>query len=127
MKVVFLKNNNFKKYDINRLEGYLFKPRNRKIKSLIIIKEDFIKYILIKKIKREIMKVKKTIKLIISSNVTIFDDCIMMEKEVIRISKKLEERYRTYFDEFQYFDFVKELYLLYSVISYKKKVLNVEE
>lgn len=127
MKVVFLKNNNFKKYDINKLDGYHFKPRNKSIKSLIIIKEDFIKYILIKKIKREIMKVKKTIKLIINSNVTIIDDCIMMENEIIRISKKLEERYRTYFDEFQYFDFVKELYLLYSVISYKKKVLNVEE
>lgn len=127
MKVVFLKNNNFKKYDINKLDGYHFKPRNKSIKSLIIIKEDFIKYILIKKIKREIMKVKKTIKLIINSNVTIIDDCIMMENEIIRISKKLEERYRTYFDEFQYFDFVKGLYLLYSVISYKKKVLNVEE
>lgn len=124
MKVVFLRKNNFIKYKIYNLNGYIFNPRNKKINYLNIVDEDLIKYILSKKIQREISKVKRAIKLMIKSNVTISNDCDIMLDELIKISKKLEKKYRIYFNEFEYFENVKELYVLSSVINLKKKIIR---
>lgn len=124
MKVVFIKNNNFYNYKLTNSEGYLFKPRNKNIHSLIIINSDMIKYILSKKITKEINKAKRAISLIINSDVTIVSDCEMMSNEIIRISNKLEKKYRKYFDQFEYFDLVKDLYFLNNEINLKKKLLS---
>lgn len=124
MKVVFIKNNNFYNYKLINSEGYLFKPRNKNIHSLIIINSDMIKYILGKKITKEINKAKRAISLIINSDVTIISDCEMMSNEIIRISNKLEKKYRKYFDQFEYFDLVKDLYFLNNEINLKKKLLS---
>ena len=62
MKVVFLKKNNFVMYSFENLNGYLFKPRNKNIKTLCVVNEKIIKDILSKKIKKEILKTNKTIK-----------------------------------------------------------------
>ena len=124
MKVVFLKNNEFLKYCISTLDGYVFNPRNKGIDYLNIVNNDLIEIILSKKIKRDINKVKKTIKLIISCDVTIESDCDMMIKEVIKLTKKLENNYMKYFNEFEYFYNVKELYMLNNLLEYKKKIVN---
>lgn len=127
MKVVFLKKNDFKEYKLYNLNGYLFYPRTRNIKSLNIVDTNFINCILSRKVNREIIKAKRAIKLIVNSNVTILSDCDMMLNELRKISKKLEKKYRRYFDKFQYFDRVKDLYILNNIINYKKKVLVNEE
>lgn len=124
MKVVFIKNNNFFDYKLLSVDGYLFKPRNKNIHSLIIVNSDMIKYILSKKIIKEINKAKKAISLIINSDVTLVSDCDMMSNEVIRISNKLENKYRQYFDKFEYFDLVKDLYILNTQINLKKKLIE---
>ena len=124
MKVVFIKNNNFFDYKLLNVDGYLFKPRNKNIYSLIIVNGDMIKYILSKKILKEINKAKKAISLIINSDVTLVSDCDMMSNEVIRISNKLENKYRQYFDKFEYFDLVKDLYILNTEINLKKKLIE---
>lgn len=123
MKVVFLKNNKFIEFSLYGLDGYKFNPRNKDISLLNIVDEDIIKFVLSKKIKREIDKTKRTIKLIVNSNVTILSDCEMMESELYKITKKLDYKYRKYFNEFEYFERVKELYVLYHLIKYKKKIL----
>mgnify|MGYP003442146190 CR=1 FL=1 len=69
MKVVFLKKNNFLEYNISGLQGYTFNPRGKNIDYLNVVDEDFIKYILSKKIKREINKVRRAIDLMIKSDV----------------------------------------------------------
>lgn len=124
MKVEFIKNNNFSNYKLYNINGYLFKPRNKKILSLKVVNKDMIKFILSKKINKEINRTKKAVNLIIDSNVSLISDCDMMSKEIIRISKKLEKNYRNYFNEFEYFDLVKDLYFLNSEISLKKKLLE---
>ena len=124
MKVVFLKNNKFSDYKLLNIDGYLFKPRNKNIHSLIIVNGDMIKYILSKKITKEINKAKKAISLIINSDVTLISDCDMMIKEIIRISNKLETKYRKYFDKFEYFELVKDLYILNTEVNLKKKLLE---
>lgn len=124
MKVVFIKNNNFFDYKLLNVDGYLFKPRNKNIHSLIIVNGDMIKYILSKKILKEINKAKKAISLIINSDVTLVSDCDMMSNEIIRISNKLENKYRQYFDKFEYFDLVKDLYILNTQINLKKKLIE---
>lgn len=124
MKVVFIKNNSFSNYKLYTLDGYLFKPRNKNIHSLKIVNNDMIKCILIKKIKKEINRTKKAINLIINSDVSLSSDCDMMSKEIIRISKKLENNYRKYFSEFEYFELVKDLYFLNSEISLKRSLLE---
>ena len=124
MKVVFIKNNNFSNYKLYNIEGYLFKPRNKNIHSLNIVNKDMIKCILTKKINKEINRTKKAVKLIINSDVSLISDCDMMSEEVIRISKKLENNYRKYFNEFEYFDLVKDLYFLNSEISLKRNLIE---
>lgn len=124
MKVVFIKNNNFVNYKLFNINGYLFKPRNKNIRSLVIINNDMIKNILSKKISKEINKAKKAISLIINSDITLLNDCDMMIKEVVRISNKLENKYRKYFNQFEYFELVKDLYILNAEINLKKKLLE---
>lgn len=124
MKVVFIKNNNFSNYKLYNIEGYLFKPRNKNIHSLNIVNKDMIKCILTKKINKEINRTKKAVKLIINSDVSLISDCDMMSEEVIRISKKLENNYRKFFNEFEYFDLVKDLYFLNSEISLKRNLIE---
>lgn len=124
MKVVFIKSNNLSNYKLYNIEGYLFKPRNKNIHSLKIVNNDMIKCILSKKIMKEITRTKKAVNLIINSNVTLVSDCDMMSQEIIRISKKLENNYRNYFSEFEYFDLVKDLYFLNSEISLKRNLIE---
>ena len=111
-------------YKLYNIEGYLFKPRNKNIHSLKIVDKDMIKCILSKKIMKEITRTKKAVNLIINSNVTLVSDCDMMSQEIIRISKKLENNYRNYFSEFEYFDLVKDLYFLNSEISLKRNLIE---
>lgn len=125
MKVVFLKKNNYINYNKSNLNGYKFNPRNRNINSLIIIKEDFINFILSKKIERDINKLKKTVNLIVCSDLAIEDDCNMMLDEVFKVTLKLDNKYKIYFDAFKYFEYVKDLYFLNNVINYKKRVINL--
>ena len=131
MKVVFLKKNKFIIYNKSSLNGYVFKPRNKNMKSLLIINMEFVSLILSKKIEREILKLKRTINLIVNSNASIIADYDMMLNEVYRITKKFEDKYRLYFDEFEYFEIVKKLYVLYNILKYKKNVtlggLNEED
>lgn len=125
MKKVVVKKNNFIEYEITNLNGYVFNPRNKSISKLNIINQDFIEYILSKKIKRDINKVKRGIKLMIKSDVTIESDCDIMIDELVKITKKLDNKYRNYFNEFEYFERVKDLYVLNQIIKYKKKIVNV--
>ena len=124
MKVVFIKSNNLSNYKLYNIEGYLFNPRNKNIHSLKIVDKDMIKCILSKKIMKEITRTKKAVNLIINSNVTLVSDCDMMSQEIIRISKKLENNYRKYFSEFEYFELVKDLYFLNSEISLKRNLIE---
>ena len=124
MKVVFIKSNNLSNYKLYNIDGYLFKPRNKNIHSLKIVNNDMIKCILSKKIMKEITRTKKAVNLIINSNVTLVSDCDMMSQEIIRISKKLENNYRKYFSEFEYFELVKDLYFLNSEISLKRNLIE---
>ena len=124
MKVEFIKNNNFSNYKLYNIDGFLFKPRNKNIHSLIIVNKHMINCILSKKIKKEILRTKKAVKLIINSDVSLISDCDMMSKEIIRISKKLENNYRKYFSEFEYFDLVKDLYFLNSEINLKRNLIE---
>ena len=124
MKVVFLKKNNFVLYSFKNLNGYLFKPRNKNIKTLCVVNEKIIKDILSKKIKKEILRTNKTIKMMLRSDITVVSDCDMMIKELLKIAIKLEKKYKDYFSEFEYFNLVKELYQLDMSINLKKKILE---
>ena len=121
MKVVFKKNNKFVDYKIDDIEGYKFKPR-KKINNLIIINREMINMILLKKIKKDINKVSITVKLMLDSNVTIVGDCNMMINEINRILKNIENKYRIYLDEFDYFELMKSLYSLNMELNLKKKL-----
>ena len=118
MKVVFKKNNKFVDYKIDDIEGYKFKPR-KKINNLIIINREMINMILLKKIKKDINKVSITVKLMLDSNVTIVGDCNMMINEINRILKNIENKYRIYLDEFDYFELMKSLYSLNMELNLK--------
>lgn len=123
MKVVFRKNNKFVDYKIDDIEGYKFKPR-KKINNLIIINREMINMILLKKIKKDINKVSITVKLMLDSNVTIVGDCNMMINEINRILKNIENKYRIYLDEFDYFELIKSLYGLNMELNLKKKLIE---
>lgn len=123
MKVVFKKNNKFVDYKIDDIEGYKFKPR-KKIKNLIIINREMINMILLKKIKKDINKVSITVKLMLDSNFTIVGDCNMMINEINRILKNIENKYRIYLDEFDYFELIKSLYGLNMELNLKKKLIE---
>lgn len=124
MKVVFIKNNEFVSFKSFGFDGYVFKPRNRNINSLIVVNNDLIKSILSRKISNEVRNIKKIVSMMIDSDITIVDDCDMMIREIVKVSKKLENKYRIYFSEFEYFELVKDLYSLNMEILLKKKLLE---
>lgn len=124
MKVVFVKNNEYIEYENFVIDGYKFNPRRKNIDSLIIVNNDMIKYILNKKLSRDIKRIDKTIKLIINSNVTLIDDCNMMEDELIRIIGLIIDKYLKYFDEFEFFEYIKSIYVLNMAIDLKKKMID---
>ena len=80
--------------------------------------------ILLKKIKKDINKVSITVKLMLDSNVTIVGDCNMMINEINRILKNIENKYRIYLDEFDYFELIKSLYSLNMELNLKKKLIE---
>ena len=80
--------------------------------------------ILLKKIKKDINKVSITVKLMLDSNVTIVGDCNMMINEINRILKNIENKYRIYLDEFDYFELIKSLYGLNMELNLKKKLIE---
>ena len=124
MKVVFVKNNNFIKcYKLN-IDGYKFIPRKKKIKSLLIVDKEFIKCILKKKIEKDINKIEKTIKLMINSDYTIYSDCYLMQSELKRIINLIDVKYITYFNEFEFFKYIKKIYILNMVLNLKKNMIN---
>ena len=119
-------NNAFKTYEISELNGYEFKPRNKYINTLTIIDNNYIKKILTKKIKRDIKRATKTIKLMLKSNVTEISDCNIMLDELNRVAKNIEFKYMKYFNELEYFELVKTLYFLNMEITAKKKLLEAK-
>ena len=124
MKVLYIKKNKFKKYKKNTLEGFKFKPRNKSINSLTIIKEELIKEILTKKITKDIKKATKAIRLMLKSNITEVSDCNIMIDELKRIASNLEKKYMKYFTEFEYFDLIKDIYYLNMEILTKKIIIE---
>ena len=124
MKVVFIKNNKFINYNNFNIEGYKFIPRRKNINSLYIINKDIINYILNKKLNKEIKKIEKTIKLMINTNVTLVSDCDLMINELKRIINLITTKYINYFDEFEFFEYIKRIYVLNKVIDLKKKIIN---
>lgn len=126
MNVVIDKNNEHLMYKINKIDGYKFRPR-KKIKNLIIVDKEFINKILTKKIKKDINRTIKTVKLMLDSNVTIINDCNIMIEEINRLLNNIENRYRKYFDEFDYFELIKELYILNMELDLKKKLIEANK
>lgn len=124
MKVVYIKKNKFKKYKTKTLEGFKFKPRNKNINSLIIIKDELIKEILTKKITKDIKKATKAIRLMLKSNITEVSDCNIMIDELKRIASNLEKKYMKYFTEFEYFELIKDIYYLNMEILTKKIIIE---
>lgn len=126
MNVVIDKNNEHLMYKINKIDGYKFRPR-KKIKNLIIVDKEFINKILTKKIKKDINRTIKTVKLMLDSNVTIINDCNIMIEEINRLLNNIENKYRKYFDEFDYFELIKELYILNMELDLKKKLIEANK
>ena len=124
MKVVYIKKNKFKKYKKNTLEGFKFKPRNKSINSLTIIKEELIKEKLTKKLTKDIKKATKAIRLMLKSNIIEVSDCNIMIDELKRIASNLEKKYMKYFTEFEYFDLIKDIYYLNMEILTKKIIIE---
>ena len=79
---------------------------------------------LLKKINKEVLNCEKAVNLIIKSNVAIESDCDIMVEEMIRIIHKLDN-YLLYFSEFEFFDIIKKIYLLYQVVILKKRLICV--
>ena len=123
MNVVLNKKNKYLSYKLNKIDGYMFKPK-RKINNLVIVDKKYINIILTKKILKDINKTIKTIKLMLNSDVTIVDDCDMMLKEIKRIIFNIENKYKKYFDEFDYFELIKELYVMNMELNLKKKLID---
>lgn len=126
MNIVIDKNNEHLMYKINKIDGYKFRPR-KKIKNLIIVDKEFINKILTKKIKKDINRTIKTVKLMLDSNVTIINDCNIMIEEINRLLNNIENKYRKYFDEFDYFELIKELYILNMELDLKKKLIEANK
>lgn len=123
MNVVFKKNNKFVFYKVNDIKGYKFRPRKR-INNLVIVDNNMINKILLKKINKDINNVILTVKLMLNSNVTIVGDCNMMIVEINRILNNIEFKYKKYLDEFDYFDLIKKLYSLNMSLNLKKKLIE---
>jgi len=127
MKVVFIENNNFNEYKIEKTEGYKFKPKRKNINTLIIQNNNLIKNILTKRIKKDIKNIENAINLMIKSNATESSDCILMINEIKRIIKNINNKYLNYFSEFEYFDYIKKIYILNNVINLKRMLIDSEE
>ena len=123
MKVVLQNNNNFINYNISNIDGYIFKPR-KYINNLVIVNEELLKLILIIKINKKISNISKIIELIVNSSATIISDCEMMENEISILLKIIENKYKIYLDEFDYFDIIKTIYELNMRIDLKKRMIN---
>ena len=123
MNVLFKKNNKFVFYKVNDIKGYKFRPRKR-INNLVIVDNNMINKILLKKITKDINNVILTVKLMLNSNVTIVGDCNMMIVEINRILNNIEFKYKKYLDEFDYFDLIKKLYSLNMSLNLKKKLIE---
>lgn len=127
MKVVFIENNDFNEYKIEKTEGYKFKPKRKNINTLIIQNNNLIKNILTKRIKKDIKNIENAINLMIKSNATESSDCILMINEIKRIIKNINNKYLNYFSEFEYFDYIKKIYILNNVINLKRMLIDSEE
>lgn len=127
MKVVVIKNNCFDKYKLDNSIGYKFKPRRKNINSLTIKNNKLTKNILTIRLNKDIDNIEKTIKLMIKSNITETSDCILMYNEIKRIIKNINNKYLIYFNEFEYFEYIKKIYVLNQVINLKKILLDREE
>ncbi len=125
MKVVYIKKTNYKNYKLNNINGYSFKPKNKHIKNLIIVNTNLLKKILTIKLKKDIKNVDHIINLMIQSNVTDINDCNLMLNEINRVTKNLENNYKIYFTEFEYFNYLKEIYKLNMEITTKKKLIEM--
>ena len=123
MKVVILKNKNLE-YMYNQISGYKFKPKNKNINSLVVVNNDILEFVLIKKLNKDIKNINKAVKLIIKCDVTIEKDCDIMLEEIFNLTKRLENNYRIYLDEFDYFELVKKIYFLYQSLNCKKKMIR---
>lgn len=122
--IKIIKKNNFKQYELTDLEGYLFNPKNKSIKSLNIVDLEIIKKVLKKRIEKDIKKVGNAIKLMIKSNVTEISDCDMMINELNRLAKKFDIKYKHFFNELEYFDVIKEIYFWNMQILSKKILIE---
>lgn len=123
MKVVFKKDNKFVFYKFSNIKGYRFRPR-KKISNLVVVNDNMIDKILLKKITKDINKVNVTVELMLKSNVTIEGDCNMMIVEINRILRNIELKYKKYLDEFDYFELIKMLYILNMSLNLKKKLIE---
>ena len=122
MKVVLQNNNNYINYNISNIDGYIFKPK-KYINNLVIVNEELLKLILIIKINKKINNISKIIDLMTNSNATIISDCEMMENELVILIKMIENKYKIYLDEFEYFDLIKTIYELNMRIDLKKRMI----
>lgn len=127
MKVVFIENNDFNEYKIEKIDGYKFKPKRKNINTLIIQNNNLIKNILTIRLKKDINNIENAINLMIKSNATESSDCILMKNEINRIIKNINNKYLNYFTEFEYFDYIKKIYILNNVINLKNMLINKEE
>lgn len=124
MNYIVVQNNKFIKYRLfeSKNNGYKFYPK-KNINNLIIVNQSLIKTILEIRIRRDILKATKTINLMLGSSITLISDCDMMEKELFRLLKKIDNKYKKYFNEFEYFELIKDIYSLNMEILLKKKFL----
>ena len=123
MEIVFVKDNLFNYVKFDNIDGFKFKPRSN-IKNLEIVDKELIRKILNKKINKDIDKSTKAIKLMLNSDITEIDDCNIMINELIRIANNIEKKYMKFFNEFEYFELIKEIYYLNMGISLKKKMIE---
>lgn len=124
MKVVLIKNNeNLLLEEIN-ISGYKFSPRRENISSLKIVNNEIVKNVINKKINKIIAKLDKTIQLIISSDVTIIEDCNMMENEIQKVINLINNKYLIYISELDFFEYIKKIYVLNMSLNLKKRMVG---
>ena len=124
MKAVLVKNKenlNFKNLSIS---GYKFCPRRDNITSLTIVNNKLVENIIQRKLDRTIINLEKTIKLIISSDATLIEDCNMMKNEIIKLISLIENKYLKYLNEFDFFEYIKRIYVLDIVLDLKKRMVE---
>lgn len=122
MNVVLIKNHDYIHYNISNLIGYKFYPK-RYIKNLVVINFDLLKLIIYIKVNEKIEYIRRTIYLMINSNATIIDDCVMMEKELYNLVSKINKKYINYLDDNDYDSFINNIYKLNMQIDLKKRII----